>query len=194
MAKFIKGNKIGLSTRFQNGHKLGFTNKHHTEKTKIEIGKSRLKRKEKLGYLNSLETREKMCLIKKGKHISPETEFRKGRISPMKGKKNLNLTGNKNPNWKGGITPINQKIRGSLEYKLWQDSVFNRDGNNCQKCNENRISKLMAHHIKNFAEFLELRFAIDNGITFCKDCHKKFHKRYSKKNNTKEQLKEFLNQ
>ena len=103
------------------------------------------------------------------------------------------MTGKRHPNWKGGITPINQKIRGSLEYKLWQDSVKNRDGNCCQKCGENRVSKIMAHHILNFSDYIELRFAIDNGITFCKPCHKEFHRRYTKRHNTREQVEEYIN-
>lgn len=109
-----------------------------------------------------------------------------------KGIKQLQTTGSKNPRWEGGISKENEKIRGSLEYKLWQDSVKNRDGNCCQKCGENRVSKIMAHHILNFSEWIELRFAIDNGVTFCRPCHKKFHKKYGFKNNTREQIKVFL--
>lgn len=102
--------------------------------------------------------------------------------------------GGNHHSWQGGLTPLANKIRGSLEYKLWEDSVFNRDGNKCQKCDCQFISKLVAHHIMNFAQYIELRFAIDNGITFCRDCHKKFHKKYGKKNNTKGQVEKFLTQ
>ena len=142
--------------------------------------------------------------IKKGQRLSVKTEFTKGftpwnkgknlsdeHINHLKGKR-PNATGAKNHNWKGGVSTEHEKIRGSLEYKLWQDSVKNRDGNYCQKCGENRVKYLMAHHILNFSSHIELRLAIDNGITFCRTCHKAFHLRYNVRNNTKEQLMEFL--
>lgn len=53
--------------------------------------------------------------------------------------------------------------------------------------------KLEVHHINNFAEFSELRFALDNGITLSEKAHDEFHKIYGIKNNTKGQLEEFLN-
>ena len=46
--------------------------------------------------------------------------------------------------------------------------------------------------INNFADFPELRLAIDNGITLSEKAHKDFHNIYGNKNNTKEQLEEFL--
>lgn len=96
-----------------------------------------------------------------------------------------------NPMWKWWITPENQRIRGSLEYSLRRKACFERDNFTCQKCGQNG-GYLHAHHINNFADFHELRLAIDNGITLCKECHKQFHNIYGKRNNTKEQLVEFI--
>ena len=73
--------------------------------------------------------------------------------------------------WKGGINPINDSIRKSRDYKIWRKAVFQRDNFTCKECKQ-RGGKLNAHHIKPFALFPELRFAIDNGITLCIPCHK----------------------
>jgi len=77
--------------------------------------------------------------------------------------------------WKGGITKINLIIRRGLEYKLWREAVFKRDNWTCRECKkEKEVSgKLEAHHIKPFSLFIELRFDINNGVTLCKECHKK---------------------
>jgi hypothetical protein len=81
-------------------------------------------------------------------------------------------------NWKGGITPINYKIRNSLEYKLWRKAVFERDNYTCVWCGAKFIKGItgrvyiQADHIKPFAQYPELRFAIDNGRTLCVPCHK----------------------
>lgn len=112
--------------------------------------------------------------------------------------KNLSLShigkmkGDKNPNWKGGVTPKHNSIRASVEGKIWINAVFARDGYVCQKTGV-KGGRLTAHHIKNFAQYPELRFAIDNGITLSVDAHNQFHKIYGKKNNSREQLIEFLN-
>lgn len=93
--------------------------------------------------------------------------------------------------WKWGITPERTKIRTSIEYKLWRDAVLARDNFTCQKTWK-RWGDMEVHHIKNFSHFPELRFAIDNGITLCKESHKEFHKIYWKSNNTEQQLLQFL--
>ena len=79
-------------------------------------------------------------------------------------------------NWKGGITPANQKARNSKFAHEWRKAVFERDNYTCQMCGKHG-GKLNAHHIKHWAKFPGERFVLDNGITFCEECHKKIHKR-----------------
>ena len=73
--------------------------------------------------------------------------------------------------WKGGISPINELIRKSPEYKLWRKAVFERDEYTCIWCGY-KGKGIVADHIKPFALYPELRFAIDNGRTLCDKCHK----------------------
>ena len=80
--------------------------------------------------------------------------------------------GERSVNWKGGITPINFKIRNSLKYKKWRTKVFTRDNYTCINCKKVG-GRLVADHIKPFCIYKELRFAIDNGRTLCIDCDKK---------------------
>ena len=97
-----------------------------------------------------------------------------------------------NPAWKGGVTSESKLIRSSAEYKIWKNAVFSKDNFTCQKTGI-RGGDLVAHHIHNFADFPELRLAIDNGITLSKKAHRQFHEIYGFGKNTKEQLLEFLN-
>ena len=122
----------------------------------------------KRGSLQTEETKRKISDAHKGKkkpwagkHI---TEAGRKKLRENKGAKCYN--------WKGGITPINQAIRNSLEYKLWRKAVFERDKYTCVFCTA-RGGYLEADHIKRFSDFPELRFAIDNGRTLCKPCHLK---------------------
>ena len=115
----------------------------------------------KMGHEVSIESRLKSREWNKGKHLSIKTEFKKGDTAKEK-----------NINWKGGITPQTIKIRQSLEYKLWRTSVFERDNYACIWGGKEHGSKIEADHIKPFAYFPELRFAIDNGRTLCHECHK----------------------
>lgn len=85
---------------------------------------------------------------------------------------NSYMLGSKNHAWKGGVVPEHKKIRNSTEYKLWRESVFVRDNFTCVWCGEKGCI-LNADHIKPFAKYPALRFAIDNGRTLCVPCHKK---------------------
>jgi len=80
--------------------------------------------------------------------------------------------GSKHWNWQGGISEQNRLLRNLIEYKLWREAIFKRDNYTCVWCNKKGCT-LHADHIKPFALYLELRLAIDNGRTLCKECHLK---------------------
>lgn len=129
---------------------------------------------------NSIATR-----FKKGgashlgfKHSEESNE--KNRIAHL-GKK----TGEENPSWKGGITPLLNKIKRLSEYKFWVKKVFQRDNYICRSCKK-RGMKLTAHHLVSFSfivQILKIKsvqeareqfmlWNIRNGVTLCDDCHK----------------------
>jgi 5-methylcytosine-specific restriction endonuclease McrA len=88
-----------------------------------------------------------------------------------------NLRGPRSGHWKGGITPVNHRLRTSLEYKLWRRAVFQRDNYTCVWCGvrggKGVKVELHADHIKAFAFYPDLRFEVSNGRTLCKGCHRK---------------------
>ncbi len=102
----------------------------------------------------------KATLLKRSKAL-------KGKIPWNKGKKCPQLA----TNWQGGKSTIHEILRHSLEYRLWRTAVFERDNYTCIWCGQVG-GKLNADHIKPFAYYPELRFAIDNGRTLCESCHK----------------------
>jgi len=88
------------------------------------------------------------------------------------------LVGEKSACWKGGITPINKKIRASDEFVNWRNAVYAKYGYACAKCGDKE--KIHAHHIIPFCVDESLRFDISNGITLCKRCHINEHIRLRK--------------
>ena len=103
--------------------------------------------------------------------------------------------GKDNPHWKGGVQ-YHRVERATFEYNDWRKSVFDRDLYTCQCCNDRNGNghavKLCAHHIKNWKDYPEERYNVDNGITLCETCHNLFHSQYGKKLNNEQQLNEFL--
>jgi len=160
----LKGRKLPKETC----EKIRLNNaKYWKGKTRPEDTKKKISiaHKGKKPYAMTDEIRKKMSMSRKGKHYI---------------KMSISKSSSKNPQWKGGVNKINQSIRNnimdSLNYKLWHKSVFERDNYTCRMCFQ-KGKELNAHHIYSFNKFPELRFAINNGITLCKKCHKELHRR-----------------
>ncbi len=126
----------------------------------------------------SEESRKKIGAFHKGKKHSDDWKKKIGdsnKRAYSEGRKSVK--GNKNPAWKGGITSEQQRVRRSLEYVIWRDEVWKRDYWTCRICKiKCRKGNIVAHHLKLFSEFPELRFIVDNGITLCRACHIKVHR------------------
>lgn len=135
----------------------------------------------KLGKPMLLSIKDKISKAKKGKKFTKEHLSNLRKSFPR---------GDSHPNWKGGITPENVKLRKGVENRDWIKSVFSRDSYTCRRCKKGGV--LQAHHIKNFADYPNDRVVIENGITLCKNCHKDFHRLYGCKKNNLEQITNFL--
>ena len=155
--------------------------RHLSKKHKRKISEAMKGKKHKYSHKHSEETKKKMSESHKGKSHSEQTRKKLSKL--FKGKKSWS--------WKGGVTPKYEKIRKSIEFRLWREAVFARDNWTCQKY-KIKGGKLVAHHIRNFAKIIELRTSIENGITLSDKAHREFHKKYGEINNTKEQIEEFL--
>src|SRR3990167_2978566 len=116
-----------------------------------------------------------------------ELRGRKGITAWNKNVPNPDFHGEKNPNWKGGITPLVQKVRSCDKYLRWRDSVYKRDSYTCQICSK-RSGDINADHypklfsaifqenkVQTYQEAMKCKdfWDINNGRTLCVPCHKK---------------------
>lgn len=116
-------------------------------------------------------------------HVKNNDPWNKGKKCPDISKRQM---GDKNPSWKGGTTPLRNKIYCSLQYDEWRKEIFNRDRYVCQLCGA-KNKKMHVDHIfpfflileknkiKTFDEALscEILWDTSNGRTLCIPCHKK---------------------
>jgi hypothetical protein len=86
------------------------------------------------------------------------------------------MVGDKAPRFKDGKSLERNRARMGPQLREWRTKVYIRDNRTCQKCGS-VSSKIHAHHIKSFAEYPDLRFDVNNGITLCVHCHGKEHNR-----------------
>ena len=99
-----------------------------------------------------------------------------------KGKPYWKIRGSRNPNWKGGITSLDQTERSRIEFVQWRKKVFSKNKPICVVCGSKMY--LIAHHKKSFKEFSLLRYEVENGIIVCRRCQPGIHRyglKYMKK-------------
>lgn len=142
----------------------------HSEETKAKMKVAAIKRGDCGGAAKlrgSKRPKDVVAMMRK-------TMFKKGQVPFNKGIHHTAIMGDKHWLWKGGIskTEARKHVMMTLEYKLWRKAVFERDGYTCQWCGMNGIY-IEADHIKAWSLYPALRYAIDNGRTLCKPCHKK---------------------
>jgi 5-methylcytosine-specific restriction endonuclease McrA len=71
------------------------------------------------------------------------------------------------------ITPKSSKTQRGFNQVAWSSMVKLRD-KQCTECSS--VYDLHAHHVKSFKDNEELRYDINNGVTLCGQCHRKWHK------------------
>src|SRR3990167_8055294 len=121
-------------------------------------------------YKFTEEHRRNISLSQKGK-----IGYWKGKEYPLEARKKISnsMKGknskNNNPMWKGGIYP-ETRLQRDLFKKTIQNQVLERDNYTCQLCGE-KGGDLRVDHIQSWAEYVELRFNMDNCRTLCVPCH-----------------------
>jgi len=106
----------------------------------------------------------------------------------------LSHLGNKNPMWRDDLTQQERENNKNRNYNPktleWRNKVFKRD-DYIDQITGRKGGELVAHHLYNYANYPELRFDMNNGITISKDLHILFHMIFGIKNNTPSQFKQF---
>ena len=130
------------------------------------------------------------------KLLRPHVSMRKP--APLKGRvpwnKGLNRftdervnkwSGERNGLWKGGVTPLNMKVRRCKQYIWWTKVIFQRDNWTCVQCKKrggnleaDHFPKLFCEIMKSISSLEEAMFCdelwdLKNGRTLCLSCHNK---------------------
>jgi hypothetical protein len=132
---------------------------------------------------NSPDRNEKLRKAFKGKPLKKET-LEKMRATRLR-----------NSGWYHEPT-LKEQIRSSIQMMEWRWRVFTRDKYVCRNCGGGN-GKLCAHHIIPYAQIIKMLkiltmedalkdsilWDIDNGITYCVDCHRDVHRNTRKRRN-----------
>lgn len=131
----------------------------------------------KKGSKMSAESRAKMSEAAKrrpsnrlGKKHTPETRAKIAAIT-----RERTARGEGHYAYRHGAFQRNQNLRRTPEYIAWRTAVFERDSYTCRDCGDKQGGNLRAHHEKPMAEFPELAYDVNNGVTLCHPCHELRH-------------------
>jgi len=181
--RFSSNRKFCSITCRQRYHNNPSRNPSKSPSARAKISASRKGKPTSLGLRCSKEKKAKISKTLTGR-VMPEVQ--KIKISlKLKGRKTWKtriniLIGDKHPNWRGGYSKKRQARYNEPEYKEFVGNVLKRDNYTCQLCgarngNGKKIF-FQVHHKIHYWENPNLKYDIDNGITLCRDCHRKSHK------------------
>ena len=174
--------RIGLEEELRHGSEAIKTQWENNNERKIQASinaKIHLDRKEIRGKIHKTQQTQEYRI--------KQSECKKGNKNGMYG-----VVGDNHPNWNSNRTHEERvKERKTLCDAKWRNGVFERDNYICKCCSYDKGNILVAHHLDSYDVHADVRYDVDNGITLCKPCHKKFHSTYGYGNNTKEQYIEF---
>lgn len=149
-----------------------FKGKRHTEETKKHLSDSK---KGKPGWNKGLTKHTSASVLNGALKLGIT---KKGRY-----------TGDKNPNWKGGVAK--RYYRPSEGWVNFRKGLIERDCK-CWKCESKK--RLEVHHLLSRKIFPELDQEEINCILLCHVCHVEFHKRFGRKKFTLLDAVSFLNE
>lgn len=178
---------------FSNGIS-GFKGKKHTRKTLEKMSLTRKGRSNSGSFKKGQSSWNKGIKGQASHSFSRKfTEERREKISEAKKRykfseehlKNMSLCriGEKNKNWKGGITKFYEKVRTNSTYRKWRRLILRRDGNICINCG--KYGKEVDHYPVSFKHLLD-KYSIKTleeaiickelwklklGRTLCHKCH-----------------------
>lgn len=141
------------------------------------------------GHKDSIETRQRKRVARLGS-LNPmfgkhRTREEKDKISATKQGKQCHR-GEKNPNWRGGISKLTHVVRTHPEYSRWRIAILQRDNYTCQICGRRGGDLNVDHYPKTFKQILQENsinsleealncaelWDINNNRTLCVPCHR----------------------
>lgn len=80
-------------------------------------------------------------------------------------------SGEKSFRWNPDRSAVTHNRRNDGEYLQWRKKVYLRDNFKCKIADADCSGRIEAHHVLGWAEYVELRYEVNNGITLCQVHH-----------------------